>query len=132
MKELESNKMIAQFMGGIFLRREQLFDKRIIEEIKYPIGSHPYINNSDYEITDNVAYLRYHCDWSWLMPVIEKIINDDLTYPRTFGMISDTGQMMFRFDQCCLFQADTLIGAAYLAVVDLLERIDRYSQADEE
>lgn len=119
----ESNKLIAQFMGGIY-RTDLPFTYTKSGWENTPANDNKQIAQ-DYD-------LKYHCDWSWLMPVIEKIINDNIAYPRTFGMISDTGQMMFRFDQCCLFQADTLIEATYLAVVDLLERIDRYSQTDEE
>ena len=110
-----TNKLIAQYMGVEF--------NKYGDKCNHPLVKAPW---------PPIECLQYHCNWSWLMLVIEKIINDDIAYPRTFGMISEKGQMMFRFEQHSLFQADTLIEAAYLAVVDLLERIDRYSQADEE
>lgn len=66
-----------------------------------------------------------------LMPVLEKIcrlrISDgiefiDYAYPRTFGMINqDTGQIMVRLNGHALFEADTLIEATYLAIIDFIK-----------
>ena len=71
------------------------------------------------------------------MPVLEKLcrkeIGDGITYvkyatPRTFGMLNEeTGQIMVRLDGFQLFQADTLIEATFLAIVDCLQWL---SQAD--
>lgn len=78
------------------------------------------------------ASLSYHCSWGWLMPIIEKIsaikIGDgveyvEYAYPRTFGMINEeTKHVMVRLNGFPCFSADTLIEAAYLAVVDFIER----------
>lgn len=128
---VKSNIIIAEFMGGSYLRRKDPFDKKLIEEIEYEIGKHPFISNADYINTENVVHLRYHCDWSWLMPVLDKIcrikIGDgikyvEFAYPRTFGTLNEeTGQMMVRLNGFQLFQSDTLIEATYLAIIDFIE-----------
>jgi hypothetical protein len=72
------------------------------------------------------ATLTLNSSWDWLMPVIESISKQqfedgDRCYPRTFGMISEGGQFMFRFNRHQLFSADTLIEAAFNAVIDRLQ-----------
>ena len=74
---------------------------------------------------------NYHKNWALLMPVIEKISHikwgedtdsPDTYYPRTFGMLNaETGKPMFRFNLHACFEADTLIEAAWLAVVDFIK-----------
>lgn len=78
-----------------------------------------------------VANLSYHQDWSWLMPVIEKMAQLKIKYrdsdeefspyPNTFGMVDNEGNYMVRVYCAPLFCATTLIEAAWLAVVDFLE-----------
>ena len=68
---LEGNKLIAEFMGGIYVRREDLFDSHIIEEIIYN-NNHPILKNN-IKTTEHLYHLRYHLSWDWLMPVVEKI-----------------------------------------------------------
>jgi len=48
---LENNKMIAEFMGLVIIT-----------------------DNISYFDTDYKPLKKYHSDWSWLMPVVEKII----------------------------------------------------------
>ena len=82
-------------------------------------------------------FLGYEKYWDKLMPVIEKIcrlkIGDGKEFVeyanlRTFGMLNEeTGQIMVRFNGFSLCQSDTLIEAAYLAV---LEFVTWWSQAD--
>ena len=76
------------------------------------------------------GYTNYLSSWNKLMPVIEKISRDkfeddpdgDGCYPRTFGMINlETDNPMFRFNRYPVFEADTLIEAAFNAVVDYLK-----------
>ena len=61
------------------------------------------------------------------MPVVEKIIgikfdDGDNAHLRTFGMINqENGNVMVRFNRYSLFESNTLIGATYLAVVDLIK-----------
>lgn len=54
MEYTETNKLIAEFMGGTYL----------------PISEH-------YILPDMVSYLpedmQYHTSWDWLMPVVERI-----------------------------------------------------------
>lgn len=81
-------------------------------------------------------HLNYHASWGWLMPVIEKIskieierrYDDDLEkwviwthHPITFGMLDDFGRPTVRFSASTLFTADTLMEAAWLAVVDFIQ-----------
>lgn len=89
----------------------------------------------------SVEYLlnesKFNSSWDWLLPVLEKLcrkeIGDGIEYvkyatPRTFGMLNEeTGQIMVRLDGFQLFQADTLIEATFLAIVDCLQWL---SQAD--
>lgn len=87
----------------------------------------------------------YHLSWSWLMPVIEKISRIEYerqeeengfgemvtvietAYPRTFGMLNSEGKPMFRFNRHQLFTAETLIEAAWLAVVDFVNWYNQQS-----
>jgi hypothetical protein len=85
----------------------------------------------------------YYKSWDSLMPVIEKIcqhvyeehktsdqegnvyIEKERAHPRTFGMIYDaTNEYMFRFNKGPLFEAPTLIEAAFQAVVEWIERFN--------
>lgn len=85
-------------------------------------------------------WLCYDRSWNRLMPVIERIAmiefaqdeeeqNDGTTriirythYPRTFGMPTEDGKWMFRFNCGGLHIGDTLIEAAYEAVVEFVEQ----------
>lgn len=108
---LESNKLIADFMEYI---------------------------HSDSEDMDKweMSMLDYHKNWASIMLVVEKIsrIEFDRKYdeseekwiiwthhPVTFGMLNERGQPMVRFYCSSLFEADTLIEATYLAVVDFVK-----------
>ena len=75
--------------------------------------------------------LAYHRSWDWLAPVLEKIcrmrIGDGKTYidyacPRTFGMLNEeTGGIMVRLNGYPVYEADTLIEATYLAIIDFIK-----------
>lgn len=92
--------------------------------------------DKNWEVVD-VKDMEFHKSWDYLMPVInrisdhiyeeieednglEKRIIKDRAYPRTFGMISQEGKYMFRFNRQCLFEGDTLIEAAFSACVDFV------------
>lgn len=68
METIEGNRLIAQFMG---LRPTK------IAQGAFAVSVSPYV--SVVEDTEEKAMeslsrsLRYHSDWSWLMPVVEKI-----------------------------------------------------------
>jgi hypothetical protein len=99
---IEGNKLIAKFRGQ----------------------ENTYQNGVD-------GYYAYHSSWNWLMPVIEKISRikiewedpeyNDTYYPRTFGMLSPSGNPMVRINANQVFEAPTLIEAAWLAVVDFIK-----------
>jgi len=122
----QNNKLIAVFMGAIIKKDidgvEQVFN---LKEINNPAGGCSPINIDD---------LRYYSSWDWLMPVLEKIcrmqIGDGKEYidypiPRTFGMINEeTGQIMVRLNGFRCFNADTLIEAVWLAVIDFIININ--------
>jgi hypothetical protein len=117
-KILQSNMLIADFMG-----------------VKIGVELYSWHPGSTCPIREE--HLNYHASWGWLMPVIEKIslIEFDRKFdeqeerdvvwrhhPITFGMLNeDTGRRMFRFSCSGLFEGDTLIEAAYLAVVDFIK-----------
>lgn len=121
MNIIEGNKLIAEFTG--FVRNK-------------PVGTiGSYGRKKDWHI-DLFGWfddedLKYHTSWDWLMPVIDKISlhqyddkswegcppYNDYAWPRTFGMISEDGKYLFRFNAQPLFEADKLIDAAWQAVV---------------
>ena len=61
-KLLEGNKLIAEFMEGIF-KIVDLDTKNSEECVFFNKGNDPFPFNS----------LAYHRDWNWLMEVVEKI-----------------------------------------------------------
>lgn len=83
--------------------------------------------------------MEYNSRWDNLMPVVEKLSRIefdrhevDLPFggtetiiethsPRTFGMLNKENKPMFRFNCGMLHTADTLIEAAWLAVVDFIQ-----------
>lgn len=89
-----------------------------------------FLINPDTNNDEDISELNYH-SWEKLMPVLEKICrlnidNDNnigfITYPRTFGMVNeDTGKIMVRLNGFSLHEADTLIEATYLAVVEYVK-----------
>lgn len=111
----ENNKIIAEFMGVLVTGEN--FRNELVGQINGKL----------------TGALNYHKDWRCLMPVIEKISILNLPdpdgsseywqpFPRTFGMTNDeNGYYMFRFNRYSLFEAKTLIEAAYLAVVDFVK-----------
>ena len=124
----EGNELIAEFMG--------------YEKIIIPVGAWGELLGPDVEIirfgskTDDKDWkdailMKYHSSWDWLMPVLEKIcrmkIGDGKTYveyayPRTFGMLNEeAGQIMVRLTGYPVFEADTLIKATYLAIIDFIK-----------
>ena len=59
---LEGNKLIAKFMG--------------LREIGF--GENRHFIDAGNRIIAMYYNLKYHTSWDWLMPVVEKIENDDL------------------------------------------------------
>lgn len=122
---VEGSILIADFLGW-----EHYGDGRTY---KFP-NLYPLYNIDDDEnsgwISEQIANAKFHSDWSWLMPVLEKIcrmkIGDGLKtieypHPRTFGMLSTGGQMMVRLNGFQCQYCDTLIEATWLAVVEFIK-----------
>jgi len=126
----------------INVRRE---GNKLIEIFRFPareIKNNWVHWNDGYGTQSHIDGLDYHANWNTLMPIIEKISRIEFDreenelplggteilihthYPRTFGMLNDkTGRPMFRYNCGGLFEADTLIEAAWLATVDFLNSI---------
>jgi hypothetical protein len=128
----EGNKLIAEFMG--------------CRESTVYWGGEPFQRwgFADTDIADKwpencfSVETKYHTSWDWLMPVVEKIgllpypkdkgwKDEDYKdysaypYPRTFGMRNTEGKYMVRLNASPLFEADTLIEATWLAVIDFIQ-----------
>jgi hypothetical protein len=67
-KIIEENKAIAKFMGGKFYQKEKGDSTTLAWH--FPDESMPPHFTSIYIYDED---LQYYSDWSWLMPVIEKI-----------------------------------------------------------
>jgi hypothetical protein len=114
---IAGNKLIAEFMG-------------------VKIGEDKYSWRPGVQQPLEEQHLAYHSSWGWIMPVVEKIsrieferrFDEDLGkwiiwtyYPVTFGMLSEDGKPMVRFYCSSLHFGDTLIEAAWLAIVDFIK-----------
>jgi hypothetical protein len=109
--EIERNLVIAKFMGYNYP------DSRVAAFIV------------SYELHD------YRNDWGRLMPVVEKITGmlmsndswencepyENCIFPRTFGMRTEVGEYMVRFNAHALHIADTLKEATWMAVFEVAE-----------
>lgn len=121
----EGSALLAEFMGYEIHRGYNLYNHNI-DVARRGLGV--------FHLTGD---LQYYKSWDWLMPVIIKITGHiyeefeentgleirtikDRAYPRTFGMVSQEGKYMFRFNRQILFEADTLIEAAFFACVDFV------------
>lgn len=125
---LEGNKLIADFMSIKVIEWKPLITPRLI------IADY----KGEIDFNDMDCYTP-HSNWNQLMLVIErigciefnrheeeqedgsKIIMIETHYPRTFGMLSPEGKPMFRFNCGQLHIADTLIEAAWQAVVEFIK-----------
>lgn len=124
---IEKNRMLLDFMGE---------KPRMIGPDLYAWSEQPFFYcsyNTPEEVMDAVAkYIKYHEDFSCLMPVLEKIcrtkIGDgektvEYAYPYTFGMLSEDGKIMVRLHGFPVHLADTLLEATYEAVCEAVEHI---------
>ena len=101
---------------------------------KFP-NLYPIYNIDDEEntgwISEQISKAEFDTRWDWLMPVVDKIMRTKIgdgveyveyPYLRTFGMLNEeTKNPMVRFNGFQVFEAETLIEATFLAVVDFLE-----------
>ncbi len=64
---IDNNRVIAEFMGWLAGESASYFEHINLPE-KFRVYSHVnFITQSNYH------RLKFHSDWSWLMPVVEKI-----------------------------------------------------------
>ena len=94
---IEGNKLIAEFMGEI-----------------------PYHNNTP-ELICNDGML-YHVSWDWLMPVVEKVENDNNLFSfeikeRYVFISAFNGNLITHWD----YHQNTKIQATWLAVVEFIK-----------
>lgn len=130
-KEIEEgNLLIALFMGA------EIMSSSTSPKGVQTITSIAFKDNGGYfreSIRNYRVQLHYHESWEKLMPIILRIgefkfddyTHDDGTidhaYMRTFGMKNQHGKYMVRINRHSLFEADTLIEAAWLAVIDFIK-----------
>jgi hypothetical protein len=134
-KSIEGNKLIAEFMDWYQLDLPKNGDINWVH------------NSISAKLTDKILLprrlddMKFNSSWDWLMPVVEKIsrmkIGDGIetveyAYPRTFGMVNKgTGGIMVRLTGFTLHEAETLIEATYLAVVEFLTWLKENPKAGE-
>ena len=102
MKTDEGNKLIAEFMGGVFETEEQP-----IPYWENIYGGGPYPKTED---------LLYHASWEWLMPVVEKIENSTDT---TFDIENDNVHISGDF-KLSVFE-HTKLESVYTAVIRFIQ-----------
>jgi hypothetical protein len=123
---VSGSALIADFLGW-----ENYGDGKTY---KFP-NIYPIYNIDDEEntgwISEQISKAEFDTRWDWLMPVVDKLMRTKIgdgveyveyPYLRTFGMLNEeTKNTMVRFNGFQVFEAETLIEATFLAVVDLLE-----------
>lgn len=133
---IEGNRLIAEFLGWSFEKEgdnpSSIGDYYLV---KFQ-GRDMWRGNNKDIINVLVDGHRFHAAWEKLMPVVEKISRIEFErkydedqekwiiwthHPVTFGMLDDQGRPMVRF-YCNTFHfGDTLIEAAWKAVVDFIQ-----------
>ena len=127
MTTTESNRIIAEWMG---LKRFVGEDQQVFYDLIIGKTLHSRIREEN---------IKYHTLWSWLMPVVEKVLQyrypdyygtrgrteedgeyDDCAHFRTFGMRDKEGNYMVRINGSRLIHAAVFIEATYNAVVDFI------------
>ncbi len=84
---MESNKLIAEFMGGILSSVPNLINlpQTIGQSRILCVKGSEGLPNGTYEVK-RISDLKYHSSWDWLMPVVIKCFevseqtNDDLNF----------------------------------------------------
>jgi hypothetical protein len=138
---MNSNPTISEMNEAIALFMEM---KRVqnIDDPGFEWSWKPYPVHSNWCFYDPPPFDR---SWNWLMPVIEKISKmpmlnadntpctepQDVCYPRTFGMPTEDGLIMFWFNGFICHEAETLIEAAHAACYEVAE-FENNKQKDNE
>lgn len=100
---LEGNKLIAEFMGLSMISKEEITE--------------------DIDINKFCYQPRYHSDWNWLMPVVEKINDLDSLYHINIYSAVVTVFSYSPVETLCKFNnSDTSkIKAIWLAVLEFIK-----------
>jgi hypothetical protein len=127
-EQLEGNKLIAEFMG---------YEQNAFTESMFSKVEDVFVDNKGGRCSARWTPVYYHESWDWLMPVVEKISRIEFErrydeyqekwiiwthHPITFGMLDDNRKPMVRFYCSTLNLGDTLIQAAWNAVVDFVKQ----------
>ncbi len=107
---LENNKLIAEFMGC-----KQVDDSYEIDCL--PFAGH--INSNGYG-------LHYNSSWDWLMPVVEKIENIEISEFKPFAVNIECAECTIKdyrgmTDSVSYCENSTKIEATWLAVVEFIK-----------
>lgn len=120
---LKGNKLIAEFIGAVYIRREDLFDDHIIEEFIYN-NNHP-ISKQIPKVTENLYHLRYHLSWDWLMPVVEKIEEmkneNNVIYEVILGRYSMVINPHCNLQKMFHHESESKIHAAFQTIVEFIK-----------
>jgi hypothetical protein len=115
MENQAKNKLIVEFMG--------IKPINVMKDV-WAISKQPWVsvteNSAEKAIETFCKSLKYHTDWSWLMPVVEKI--NDLGYNVRFDMqdyyvINNDAEIAV--EPSC--GSETWIEGVYGIVVDFIE-----------
>lgn len=118
------NELIAEFMGGAFYGPDDL---DYPNKWFFPIQPHEGYRKDAHHITSG---LRYNIDWSWLMPVVEKIriqrifvqIMMDSMFTDPIAVVMITAFMDKRRDQTiCSIKGINALDTLYEAVVEFIK-----------
>jgi hypothetical protein len=126
---IEGNKLIAEFMGGTKTKSPGYLDRDYFDFKDKPYQKWTNLYGGSFEETTLYweGDLKYHSDWNWLMPVIEKIEKvefmeaEDANDPDACAFIRTFSRGMVRINRFTLHQANTLLEAAWQAVVDFIK-----------
>jgi len=120
----QGNKLIAEFMATIETLGQAALQKKYLIWVK-PNGSARDLTSVPFNASD-AQDCRYHSSWDWLMPVIEKIIDEEMSSCMFTGdgYLSGAGKTFSMMDDHKTpFQGndDKWIRAAWIAIVQYLE-----------
>lgn len=74
---VEKNIMIAKFMGYEIKGHDFIYPKEMYDLYK-PLYMYEF-ESGKYLFEDDVTDIKFHINWSWLMPVVKKILYQSYT-----------------------------------------------------
>lgn len=113
METIESNKLIAEFMGVNIIT---------IDDIRK--NKNPYISSADGHLEDD---LKYHSSWDWLMPVIEKIETLGYKFEKNYQPIDKDWQSLIVKGNDILYQefSENSLDSSYYVVVKFIKEYNK-------